>query len=755
MRFLSFKHIAPVFALAALSLLSVDQAKAQFTTKWLDIGDFQSNYIQIGANCESGVCTAPQGWEHPSIQRYAVQSRAEGFWVGTTDWTDPQGRSYPYFVARTGPRNPGLDVAYPQSNKLYSRWEDTSVKVDGLDSYNHIAVVDSVDANLPADRVVETNWNQAPGIQVKRRVYAYGNQYQDDYQIVEYTFTNTGNTDDDPEAELPDQTLHGVYFYWLYRWRGSEQASQQASAGQVWGKYNMIDVVGDGHSTFPVDFTAVYAWYGNEPNFQSNGFTSLGMPLTRAFNSGYVADADTVGRLSGTDMDGQMTLYAPNSTTDPTYDMAQQPASIGYADQDGALMTDGQPQELYYTQGLASGRVQPTYAKLIEPTGEYWNPTKDASGGNSQGGFAPSVAYGPYEMAPGESVHIVMVYAADGLPYKAQVEIGKSFKRHGASDSYVIQYDANGDGQITCLPFDYSAFDLSKYGTGNECLTKNQWVLTARDTLFKDFYHARALWKLAGGDESGTAMSKYPIPEPPRPPKAFTVDGKPDKIELRWELPDGGPNRTGWEVYRTSNYTDNLPYTCLAGTGAGCQSAMLAASATSFDDATATRGVNYFYYVQAVGDPQPNDPEGLTGTPGGQALKSSLYYTLTYIPTNLKRPPFGDPALNHGWKGNIEDSRVVPNPVNLASQDAGGGANGIRWAEDDRIAFLNIPGQCTITIYTETGQLIKKIEHTNGTGDESWNLTTDARQLLVSGIYIAVIEDTDGARVFRKFVVIR
>ncbi|HET6566775.1 MAG TPA: hypothetical protein VFG50_02350, partial [Rhodothermales bacterium] len=424
MRSSSFKHIVPAFAVAAFVLLGAGEAKAQLTTKWLDIGDFQSNYVQLGANCETGTCTAPQGWEHPAIQRNSVQSRAEGFWIGTTDWTDMNGDPHDYFVSRTGPRTAGVDVGFPISSKLYSKWPDISVKVDGLDSYNHIAVVDSVDPNLPADRVVETIWNQLPGITAKRRVYAYGNRYQDEYQIAEYFFTNTGNTDDDPEPELADQTLHGVEFMWLFRWRGSEQASQQASAGQVWGKFNMIDVVGDGHSTFPVDFTAVYAWYGYEPGFDNHGFTNIGMPLVEAYNTDFVSSADTVGRLSGSDMDGQMTLYAPNSATDPTFDIANQPSSIGYYDQDGALMSDGHGQNEYYNLVMDVGRVQPTYAELIQPNGEFWNPTADASGGKSQGGFAPTVTYGPYEMAPGETIHIVMVFSADGMPYKAQVEIG-------------------------------------------------------------------------------------------------------------------------------------------------------------------------------------------------------------------------------------------------------------------------------------------------------------------------------------------
>ena len=71
-------------------------------------------------------------------------------------------------------------------------------------------------------------------------------------------------------------------------------------------------------------------------------------------------------------------------------------------------------------------------------------------------------------------------------------------------------------------------------------------------------------------------------------------------------------------------------------------------------------------------------------------------------------------------------------------------------------AFFDIPGQCTIKIFTEAGELIETIEHTDGSGDQLWNLTTSSNQLIVSGIYIAVIQDHDtGDHVVRKFVVIR
>jgi len=65
--------------------------------------------------------------------------------------------------------------------------------------------------------------------------------------------------------------------------------------------------------------------------------------------------------------------------------------------------------------------------------------------------------------------------------------------------------------------------------------------------------------------------------------------------------------------------------------------------------------------------------------------------------------------------------------------------------------------------------LVNTIEHTNNSGDESWNLVTSSRQVIVSGVYIAYFEVTDncpdpvsgalrfkkGDSTFQKFVVIR
>jgi hypothetical protein len=105
----------------------------------------------------------------------------------------------------------------------------------------------------------------------------------------------------------------------------------------------------------------------------------------------------------------------------------------------------------------------------------------------------------------------------------------------------------------------------------------------------------------------------------------------------------------------------------------------------------------------------------------------------------------------------LANIRVVPNPYNIKARQ-------IQFGQDapDRLAFYGLPPYCQIKIYTETGDLIETIDHTNGSGDELWYSLTSSRQVVASGLYIAYFEVTQdtpdfkkGENTFRKFIIIR
>ena len=755
-------YLAALSALLVLAASAVD-VQAQFTAQWLDIGTFHGTYTESGAQHE-GNSSAADGMEWPALLRNSSHFRAKAFWLGTKNWTDPNGQQWPYFVARIGPRTAGADVTFPVQNLLLSKTEDTVVEVDGALSFDNVAIIDEVDPSLPADRMVHNIHNTLIGVTVDRRAYGYVNQAHDDYHIIEYVYTNTGNTDDDEDIELPNQTLTDTYFFRIHRWRGSLQGAWTVSGGQVWGKFSMVDVVGDGHADYPISFTSQYLWIGVDPEQQSQ-WDKIGAPLFDA--NTWSASDDSLGRLSGSSFIGRATIHADNSPSDPTYircTMATintcQPRTMGFMDSDEALTADGSSQEDYYEWGIrtrenpdriagGSQQMWPHYADRIEPSGIFWEAKNDASTGK-QGGHAVTTAYGPYTLGPGESVRIVVVEGVGGLGFDADYEIGRAYKRGGAGrDAKLIRYDANKDGMITTGSFDYGINQMDTdgdgmfdaFGHGLEEMTKNQWVMASRDSLFMTLQRGINLYAASNN------MSTYPVPEAPHAPTTFSVTGRPDRVELRWTPPAGGPARTGWLLYRTSKWEDFMYVNgCTEDLSIECGYELIAsldAGASSYDDTGLNRGTDYYYHLQAVGQPQPDDPDGITGTPGGYPLRSAQSLTQTYQPVNLKRPPYGS-------SGTVADARVVPNPVNLGSDET------IRFAQEDRVAFFNIPGDCTIKIYTELGELVHTIEHTDGSGDELWNLTTKSRQLLVSGIYIAVVTDNaNGEEAVLKFTVIR
>ena len=248
---------------------------------------------------------------------------------------------------------------------------------------------------------------------------------------------------------------------------------------------------------------------------------------------------------------------------------------------------------------------------------------------------------------------------------------------------------------------------------------KNTLVINkGRDSLFTTFQRAKENF------ESG-----WNIPSPPRPPVTFSVSSGGDRIVLNWTTDPGDPNPpTNFRIYRALGDYD-ADYTMIAEVGS---------DARSYNDVNLIRGFNYYYYITAVGPQQSGGP----GTPAGR-LESSRFYTQTYDAANLQRPP-GD---------NMDKIRIVPNPY-IINADLSVRFPGTQ--DEDKIAFYNIPGECTIRIYTELGELIKTIEHTNGSGDAYWQSVTSSNQFVVSGIYIAVITDTKtGENHISKFAIIR
>ncbi len=102
----------------------------------------------------------------------------------------------------------------------------------------------------------------------------------------------------------------------------------------------------------------------------------------------------------------------------------------------------------------------------------------------------------------------------------------------------------------------------------------------------------------------------------------------------------------------------------------------------------------------------------------------------------------------------LEAIKVVPNPYFISHQ----GQQSPYGAE---LYFTRLPEECTIDIYTVTGELVKRIEHNElNSADpdkvsvDIWNLLSDNNQRVASQALVAVITTPSGATTVKNFSVI-
>lgn len=749
---------ASVLLAAVLMLCSYGEAKAQFLIKWMAIGDMHMYYTQAGVPHSEDYRGHNLHWpgiraEHGNVRGYAT-------WIGATDFVDEDGKAWRYKVAHVGPRVTGVGEVFPIDFTMMSRFEPPVTRVDGLESFlRPIAENDrEADPSLPAERVIDSRVNAILGITVDRRVLAWSHEDHDDYHITEYTFTNTGNTDDDEEIELPDQTLEGVHFFFQNRYSSNASAGWVQDDAQAWGKFQMNDAVGDGHEDYDVDFRAQYSWLGHTGQTRGrqdigNYESTVGGPVWNGHDF-LLPRADSLGRIGANHFVGKVYLHADDQAYDASVPMEQRvnAADIDHPDEsmqprvwrmqwtghetthiNDHLDEGGNQIEYEFMAGedlLAdpanqggTTREYPHQAdRVLAPlasdgsantftTADFANHRSDPTLGQGEDGFAFTESFGPYTLGPDESVKVVVAEAIAGLSWDAEFEIGRKYMIEAKGrDNVPIEYDANSDGEID---------------PESERLTKNLWVYTSRDSLFQVFRRAKANF------ESGYNS----VPNPPLPPREFDVSSESGQITISWAPYGGSPK--AWELWRAQNRFDGLaidggsPADKVYKTNRHVYQlvARLDGDQTSYADTDITRGLSYYYYLLAVDDV------------GGLELKSNRYYAQTYQPASLKRAP----------GATLSDARVVPNPFYI------GASSDLHFSgAKNTLAFLDIPARATIRIYTEIGELVTTLMHDDLSGDEFWDLQTESQQLVVSGLYIAAITDDEtDETVLKKFVIIR
>ena len=678
-----------------LLIILSNTAWAQYKNAWMSVGSLHNWYSEIGSEIEEGwVLRQQYGMQYPAIQPYQDMQAARGIWIGAENFVDENGTSFPYKVVTVGPRNPQFYPFFPTKFDIISKFEPTFTSVDGIPSFQKDVTIDRIDETMVWDRMIENVCNTQLGLTMTRKIFQFSQQYHDNYIVYEYTFTNTGNVDADDEIELPNQTLNDVFFFWTYRNAVNQQVRHIIGNDAGWGFNTMNDARGDGVEVDPPNenFRAQFSWHG----YYSGGQKSVSY--------------DNIGAP----------IFAISSTAKLYFpDLSDTVGRLGGTQFVGTLTLHADVSATDSTDDLG----QPSTTTYLDSDDELF-----LAGANAFNIGLMTQEYNYMAGTDGLGVHQSPRHARSVEPsgdYALQrnppspTAGGISF--NNAYGPYTI-----GPGENIKLVMIEGAAGMSyeeqvrigsmfKQGAITD-EQKDREVMKSRDSLFQTF--RRAIENFESG---------WNIPQPPMPPETFDVTGGGDRITLTWTPRSGDPNPpVEYHIYRAEKNIDSI-YRLIHVANPG---------ETSYDDITPIRGVDYYYYIVGVGPQQPGGP----GTPAG-GLQSGRYYTQTYDPARLKRPA-GE---------RLSDIRVVPNPFSIS------GALGINSSlGDDRIAFYNIPGQCTIRIYSELGELIKTIEHTNGSGDEFWMSVTSSNQIVVSGIYIAVITDNStGEKHLTKFAVVR
>jgi hypothetical protein len=750
-------------------------------------GNFQTTWYFHGARPETG--TPDDGWIRSWI-------RNAGSRWGCRNWYDPEGDSImpirlggaPYGTSDAST----VQFAVPDSLGItihkYYRYHPPAVVVDGLHLErpyprlgDHYAP-DKVWGN--ADVMVESHARNWMGLDIYQRVLSWVSKHHNQYVIYDWTIVNSGNIDLDEEIEREGESIDSLYFMRQLEMTVNNQIESKSEWYTWVGVYPDWDEPRDSVRCV-ISYPAMewergggHPWKGDGLGCYQWGRDYLDDPCSGGEVMLYVPQSSDVAMGPGPNAANGDPENHPETddVTQPKAHGIRGPDDYEFKEHSGMHPPTGSNSwETVYNSMIYGEKGDPTYEPNVEymmgtypntyhavPSDlrgyERWN---DMTTDNPQIFWhaVGNASMGPFHLDYGDSLRIVWADCGGRLDAQHSWELGQAWK--DSSITFVTQsgdtLDIN-DISLTAphLPNQADTIHIPPvyrnnpwrwqdegYACDRANLIKDMWVYSSVDSVIRHAINAQ--WNFD---------HNYDIPVPPPPPSIEIVSGA-DQIVINWsyeEPADVPSDLAGFKVYRSTGTAGAGPLIENEGIIGEWEVIYEAGpEEKTFSDTDAVRGEDYYYYVAAFDDgthPEAEDPNGVKGT--AEVLESGRFQNYTYGivgAASLKRPT-GD---------SLAQIRVVPNPFNSASsnmQYEGG---------SDKINFFGLPGKCTIRIYTFTGDLVKTIEHTDGSGDEAWDnptgeqyQVTEAGQHVVSGLYIAnIVDDETGESINVKFVIIR
>jgi hypothetical protein len=642
-----------------------------------------------------------------------------GITIGVNQaWTDETGaaRAAPQIAQTmhnkfTDIENVVVAVADAQKRTYRTPWP-TKI-LDGSDRTSILPSGDPVSSATPSDVMIYQHCTTWTGLDIERWSYSFVNTEYQDFIIVEYVFTNTsGGALDDVYIGLTSHTSADAMYGGVMGWGNYYGVDYQ--------HYAAGDMTADSMRTW-------YSWQGDDATDLSND--------TKAR-----PDAQW-GHYREPQYFSYSLLHADTSPGDET-DNPAFPAKAGWSQRElNPSLSEATHEDIYeFLSGPWDADNATAYSRFVDDT-----KTTDANGMyrmliddfneesfDSQTEEAKAMLYscGPYDMAAGEDVRIVMAFAGGSITARQSIDLGAA---------YATGFTAQEP--LKPLPYDIDDLQGNLIVASGNTVTKaqrDQVLELGRDYVFQNAYKALQTWK-NGNVRKG--MGSFNIPLAPASP-SLTGTSQNDQILLEWGQEaandmDGGP-AVSYKIYRDKNRSESLDsptddiYEVIATVSAGTY---------TYLDQTVQRGQDFYYYITAV---------------NAAGIESSIWGNRTGTSSDREDEalaPTRGPSAN--WQNDPKAGGVVvvPNPFHASASSKYDG---------NRLNFLNLPAYADIKIYTMTGEHIQTIEHTGGTGDVDWERQdTFSTMEIVSGVYIYVVVENDaagkptGEKQIGKFVVIK
>lgn len=588
-----------------------------------------------------------------------------------------------------------------------------------------------------AEEIIKTSWGTPVGITVTRTSRAWSYPDYDDLIIYEYEFEYTGDTNGDPETIELDKTLKDVMIAFNYGFAPSMYGYQRHY--NVW-KYEGGIYRGDQRNFWDSDYWLTFnmdvqvnldpSLAGKpEPNkelfklFASTGKNGGGYCSPQApgycmlyYDTTYLARVDPYDpNLNESEAVTILRTYQGKYfELDDNYNILQpwsNKVSTGNTNSDKMKRESINPDKRWsgvYSEGSTTWPVVPNYRWYGRAAYNY-RQSNDAG--------QKHIVFGPYTLRPGNKLRYALaeVVGYGGQPGKS-IEGGQVTTQWSTIPDWNKPIVIGGETMTNAYldEFGYPDYVNSDIRNVTQVAHKAFQTYLGQDSIVVP------VWP-----ESNPSTGSYKIPTPFPAPAIEIVSTALAEIEITWKnaaesfthprLSDASLSK--YNVYRSESGMG--PWQLLASVSAGTDQN---GNYTFLDtDSTFRVGEKRYYCVTSV------------GSNGNESGKTNLQQFQKKI----------------GSVEKLGKVYVVPNPFVSKSGFTGSGP------AEDQIGFYGLPPECTIRIFSYSGQLVETLEHNDNSYSTEWFQITQNGQEVASGVYFYVVTTPLGEKSTGKFIIIR